>query len=293
MGTDRKRSAAAHSNAARLFGYDLFISFALGPPPRGTRSYASDLARRLRERDFTVFYSEDEAAPGEQLDKTLVTALRHSRTLVVVANRDTIENPRWVRKEVEEFMKFHPSRPVIPISVDGAIQAPALADQARLWLRYQDKDRIWLDESQAAAEQGAVSDGVLERLAMAPAWYRSNVRWRWIVRVVAVSLTVLAIALGISAKVANDARKRADDARKRADDARARAEGLVQFMLFDLSAKLKPIGRFGSDGLRERQGEGVLCFARGRPRPPRDCRRFSRLRQCSQWSQPSFPGNGN
>lgn len=128
-------------------------------------------------------------------------------------------------------MKFHPSRPVIPISVDGAIQAPALADQARLWLRYQDKDRIWLDESQAAAEQGAVSDGVLERLAMAPAWYRSNVRWRWIVRVVAVSLTVLAIALGISAKVANDARKRADDARKRADDARARAEGLVQFML--------------------------------------------------------------
>lgn len=236
MSTDRKRSAATHSNAARLFGYDLFISFALGPPPRGTRSYASDLARRLRERDFIVFFSEDEAAPGEQLDKTLVTALRHSKTLVVVANRDTIENPRWVRKEVEAFMKFHPSRPVIPISIDGAIQTPALADQARLWLHYQDRDRIWLDESRDAAEQGAVSDGVLERLATAPAWYRSNVRWRWIVRVVAVTLTALAIALGISAKVANDARKRADDAR-------ARAEGLVQFMLFDLSTKLRPIGR--------------------------------------------------
>ena len=48
------------------------VSFALGPPPRGTHSYASDLARRLRERDFTVFFSEDEAAPGEQRAKSLL-----------------------------------------------------------------------------------------------------------------------------------------------------------------------------------------------------------------------------
>ena len=34
------------SFASRLFGYDIFLSFALGPPPRGTHSYASDLARR-------------------------------------------------------------------------------------------------------------------------------------------------------------------------------------------------------------------------------------------------------
>jgi hypothetical protein len=33
-------------SAARLFGYDIFISFALGEPPCGTQSYASDLARR-------------------------------------------------------------------------------------------------------------------------------------------------------------------------------------------------------------------------------------------------------
>ena len=50
---------------SRPFGYDIFISFSLGPPPRGTHSYASDLARRLRERDFTVFFSEEEAPPGE------------------------------------------------------------------------------------------------------------------------------------------------------------------------------------------------------------------------------------
>lgn len=54
---------AKRGNAARLFGYDIFISFALGPPPRGTQSYASDLARRLRERVVTVFFSEDRYTP--------------------------------------------------------------------------------------------------------------------------------------------------------------------------------------------------------------------------------------
>lgn len=35
------------SFASRLFDYEIFISFALGPPQRSTQSYASDLARRL------------------------------------------------------------------------------------------------------------------------------------------------------------------------------------------------------------------------------------------------------
>jgi hypothetical protein len=99
----RKSSTPRRNNAARLFGYDVFISFALGAPPRGTHSYASDLARRLRERDITVFFSEDEAAPGEQLDSALLKALHRSRTLVVIANRGTLEEPRWVRQEVERF----------------------------------------------------------------------------------------------------------------------------------------------------------------------------------------------
>lgn len=53
------------SFASRLFGYDVFISFALGGPTRGSQSYASDLAR-LRERDLSVFFSEDEAPPANR-----------------------------------------------------------------------------------------------------------------------------------------------------------------------------------------------------------------------------------
>ena len=183
--------------AARLFGYDVFISFALGPAPRGSLSYASDLARRLRERDFSVFFSEDEAPPGEHLDSTLLKALHGSRLLVVIANRGTLEQPRWVRKEVEEFRRRHPGRPIIPISIGGALQDPALAAAAQEWLAFQDK--IWLDESNEAASDGIASKAVLERLATAPTRVRANVWWRWLVRGVMAVLATLAVALGVAA----------------------------------------------------------------------------------------------
>lgn len=173
-------AGAASGRAARLFGYDIFISFALGAPPRGSRSYASDLARRLRERDYTVFFSEVEAPAGGQLDSALKTALRRSRILVVVANRGTLAEPRWVRVEVETFRRLHPHRPVIPVSIGGALVDPALGASAQDWLRH--ADRIWVDDSEAACEQGIASDATVERLATAPTAMRASTRWAWTLR---------------------------------------------------------------------------------------------------------------
>src|SRR5262245_7040371 len=182
------------SAAARFFGYDMFISFALGAPPRGSQSYASDLARRLRERDFTVFFSEDEAPPGEALTPTLRTALHRARMLVVVANRGALLEPRWVRTEVEEFRARYPDRPVIPISVGGALQDPALAAATEAWLGH--GERIWLDETAEAAAGGIASEPLVERLALAPTRARANVRWRWVGRGAIAVLLLLATAIG-------------------------------------------------------------------------------------------------
>lgn len=193
--------------ASKLFGYDLFISFALGPPPRGTQSYASDLARRLRERDFKVFFSEEEAAPGEQLDSTLHKALLSSRALVVIANRGTLEAPRWVRTEVESFRSLMPQRPIVPVSIGGALQAPDLADQVASWLPFQ--DRIWVDETQAAVDGGLASAAVVDRLALVPRRVRASVKWRWLVRAVVAALALLAVGMGVAAKVARDSEQRA------------------------------------------------------------------------------------
>lgn len=200
-------AAPRRSFASRLFGYNVFLSFALGPPPRGTHSYASDLSRRLQERDFTVFFSEEEMPPGEQLDGALQKALLRSKALVVIANRGTLQEPRWVRKEVEEYRQLHPDRPVIPINVGGALQDPALNESAEEWLDYRGK--VWIDESEEAVETGIASERVVERLATAPRRSRANVRWRWLTGAVVALLSVLLVIAATAAWFADRNAKKA------------------------------------------------------------------------------------
>ena len=174
-------------SAALLYGWDMFVSFALGPPPRGSRSYASDLARRLRERGFTVFFSEEEASPGAALDDALRRALHRARCLVIVANRDMLVDPRWVRTEVEEFRRRHPGRPVIPISIDGALQDTAVGEAVESWLGF--RGRIWIDETAQAFHEGVASAAVVDSARRrASVSYRAGVRWR---RTVAAAFAVL------------------------------------------------------------------------------------------------------
>src|SRR5262245_1268282 len=172
----RSPTRARSGYAARLFGYDIFISFALGPLPRGTRSYAADLARRLRELGFTVFFSEEEAPAGSSLDATLRRALLRSRVLIVVINAGTLREPRWVRQEVEEFRRAHPGRLIVPANIGGALSDPELAAAAAEWLRH--ADLIWVDETSAAGLEGIVSDDVVARLATAPRTVKAGTKWR-------------------------------------------------------------------------------------------------------------------
>lgn len=189
-GSDAPDRATPRFHWPRIFGYDFFVSFKLGPPPVGAQSYSSDLARRLRERDFTVFFSEEEAPPGEKLDGTLVRALRRSSVLVVVVNEGALVQSTWVRKEVEEFRRLHPSRPVIPIVVDRAIDKLGVVAEAPKWLDYD--GRIWLDETSLALQQGIASAAVLDRLAVSHRFIRANTWFRWAVTAIMVVLIALA-----------------------------------------------------------------------------------------------------
>ena len=207
---------ATRSFAARLFGYDVFVSFALSGEQRGTRAYASDLARRLRELDFTVFFSEQEAPAGAELEGTLLTALRRSRTLVVIANRGTLREPRWVRQEVEVFRRDCPGRPVVPISIDGALQDETIAADEKAWLGH--SGHIWIDETAPAADAGAASDSVVHRLVTAPSAVRSATRLRWLV---GSTIVTLAASASIAAWQAVRAEREADIAIREARAARA------------------------------------------------------------------------
>ena len=194
------------SFAARVFGYDVFISFALGGPPRGSQGYASDLARRLRERDLTVFFSEDEAPPGSPLSDTLAHALRRSRLLVVIVNRGTLEAPNWVRTEVEAFRTGGGGRPVIPVCLDSSIRDEALSRAVQPWLQH--AGHIWLDEDPGSAARGLASDALVTRLLTAPHRVRANARWRAVVAGAVSGLGLLAALAAWQAVVATRERDR-------------------------------------------------------------------------------------
>lgn len=189
------------SNWPRIFGYDFFISFKLGPPPIGAQSYASDLARRLRELDFTVFYSEEEAAPGEKLDSTIVKALRRSKILVIVANEGALIRSLWVRKEVEEFRRTSPRRLIIPINVGHAVEKFAQQVELSKWLDHD--GRIWLDETQEAVQEGISNPDVLQRLQVSHRFIRANTLFRGAVATIILALIGLACWAGYEAWDAN------------------------------------------------------------------------------------------
>ncbi len=184
------------------FGYDVFISFALGDLPRGTQRYARDLADRLRDRNLSVFFSEQEAPPGYPLLVTLRRALSRSRMLVVVANRAMLDEPRWVRDEVEEFRRRQPRRPICVINIDHALQDPDLSVQVEGWLRFRDK--IWADETLEAVDRGKVSEAVLDRIGTVPTAMRAATRWKVLVSGV---LALIASVLAVAGWKANEARE--------------------------------------------------------------------------------------
>lgn len=220
------------SIAARLFGYDIFLSFALGSLPRGTQSYASELARQLRDRDFTVFFCEVEAPAGEELDSALLAALNKSKMLVVISNRGALENPRKIREEVERYRKLRPNRRIIPVNVaevdkdqitvqglpinkDGTLQDTELAKEVQEWLQFIGK--IWVNETNVkAVENGIASEAVVDGLAQSVSRIKSNTVWRWFVGAVVTILMVLALGLGVATQRANTSEKEAVDQRDEA-----------------------------------------------------------------------------
>ena len=168
--------------------------------------------------------------------------------LVVIANRGTLETPRWVRVEVEEFRKAHPGRPVIPISIDGALEDPTLLDTIRPWLNV--KETIWLDDTQDAVDKGAASRPVVGRLSLAPRRLRTAQWWR--VTVIGVALSLVALT---ASSLWSEQRARANAARAEASATAARA------------AEARALGELrASTGLRLR-AESTAMLARLRPEP--------------------------
>ena len=197
-----------------LFGYDFFISFKLGAFPLGAQSYASDLARRLREAEYTVFYSEEEAPPGAPLDATLVRALRRARILIVIVNEGSLLHSQWVRKEVEQFRASKAKAPIIAIDIDKSLDKFGVKARVEDWLGIE--GRKWLDEPLEAGRDGIASEGVVESIRLAPTFIRAN---RWFTSLVIAVFVILVGAASVAFYQRNEARTQQAEAVKQKAEA--------------------------------------------------------------------------
>lgn len=209
-------------NWARLVGYDFFISFKLGAfDEGGAQSYASDLARRLHQGDFKVFFSEEEASLGEELDGTISRWLRRSRVLIVIANDGALTRSKWVRKEVEIFCAHRPRNAVAVINVDEAIERCEAAGVDVAWLDCH--KRIFENESAAAVREGIASPHVVTKLVTQRLFFGANARLRWFLSVVGVTLLALVIAAVVGALQAVRQAEQARAAQRIAEQERSEA----------------------------------------------------------------------
>ncbi|MBL8342889.1 MAG: TIR domain-containing protein [Rubrivivax sp.] len=211
------------SRAAPLFGWDAFVSFALGAAPRGATEYARRLHEALEAKGFTVFFSEEAGLAGSHLSRSLKRHLRRSRVLIVLANRGTLDDPRWVRDEVLEFRQSRPGRTIIPISFDGALRDPACDQAAQPWLAH--RERIWIDETDDALAQGRPSADVVAKVAGACTAIRSTVWLRGVLVALAAVFAGLAALAAVWAVLADRAESAARGEQDKAVAAERRAIG--------------------------------------------------------------------
>ena len=227
----KRRDGPYTDLATRLFGFDFFVSFALGAPPRGTQPYASDLVRQLRERGFAVFYSEDALPPGRSLTSDLTRALDRSKALLVICNRATLLEPRWVRQEVEHFRRGKTERPVVPICLDASFQGTDVPWSG--WLPH--RSAVWLDEAPDAAASALASAGVVDRVSIYRRVWNARRKWHMFQTAVVVALTTGLVLTGMalsqarqSAESALASQGVAERAQRAAEAKEAEAQGARQ-----------------------------------------------------------------
>jgi hypothetical protein len=207
----------------RLEGYGIPRRLVGRPTPAGP------VPRRLAP----IFRDRDELPAAGDLTREVREALRASRALVVVCSPAAAASP-WVAKEVREFRRLHPDRPIL-----AALIAGEPADAFPEPLRRSRREPVAADFRKggdgAALGRLKLVAG-LTGLGLDELVQRDAQRQRAGVMAVTAGSLAAVLAMGALTTFAITARLAAERERRQ-------SEALVEFMLTDLRDKLRSVGR--------------------------------------------------
>lgn len=187
---------------------------------------------RVPRRLSPIFRDRDELPAASDLTREVREALRASRALVVVCSPAAAASP-WVAREVREFRRLHPDRPVLAALIEGE-PAEAFPEPLR---------RARREPVAADFRKGGDGWGLgrlklvagLTGLGLDELVQRDAQRQRMAVMAITAGSLAAVLAMATLTTFAITARLEADRQRRE-------AEGLVEFMLTDLRDKLKGVG---------------------------------------------------
>lgn len=225
-----------HAIAAKL--HRALETYAIPSKLVGKTTHAGEVPKRL----VPIFKDREELPAADSLGEAVDAALTDSDALIVICSPESARSD-WVNKEVERFKQIHGGGRVFPALIDGE---PTDAFVPALRVRYENGRPTGDAAEPIAADLRPNADG--QRLATLKlvagltgleldqlVQRDSQRRQKRLALVAAASLAGMAGTSGLALYAV----QQRDEARAQ----RAEADGLIQYMLTDLRAKLEPVGK--------------------------------------------------
>lgn len=197
----------------QLFGYDVFISYSRNDG----LNYSYSIAQHFLNKGYECYIDQlSSTSPGAKLPRNIQHAVKRSTAFVLVGTTSA-QQSEPISKEIQLFLDRSKNKPIIPISIEGAIN----------------KDAIWYSSIQGLAiiedkenhlRSETPSESVLGRIENALTFTKKSDRLR---RTFFTTLIAIAIIVGFAFYFAG---KKTQEANK-ANDARIEADNLSRIAI--------------------------------------------------------------
>ncbi|MDH4462218.1 MAG: TIR domain-containing protein [Flectobacillus sp.] len=178
-----------------IFGYDIFISYSR----KDSLDYAYAIAQYFMKKDLDCYIDQlSSITPGKELPSNIIDAVKNSTSFVLIGSI-CAQSSEAIDQEIELFLKNNKNKPLIPITINGAINVSAI------W-----QEKIWglalIDDSLQNLDKGTPEQDVLDRIANSLQFTKRSRRLRNIsLSVILGILTITALATFYTINARNDA----------------------------------------------------------------------------------------
>lgn len=105
----------------KIFGYDIFISYSR----KDGLNYAYTVAKYLMKKGFSCYIDQlSNITTGTQLPSNIKNSIKISTAFILIGSKGA-QNSEAIEQEIKLFLENGNNKPLIPISIDGAINSNA------------------------------------------------------------------------------------------------------------------------------------------------------------------------